>query len=326
VLGLHAAVAAPAILAARLLRPGPAATNSGLGVGAAVAGLLWALVPPSAWLDAVAPLPLVAAALAGWAGWRLARGGGAEGGGDAAARLAASVFALALLGKIALSAQVSQFGFVLAMPATVLLVAALTGWAPAWLDRTGGSGTAFRCYAGVLLACFILAHWRIESGFVNAKTHPVGEGPDRFWAGARARNIDAAVAAVRELSAGDARLFVLPEGVMVNYLARRENPGRLFGFLPNGFVEESAVVKMLQESRPEVVVVTDRPVSEFGVAPLGFGYGRRIMAHVNRDYRLARQVGPSPFMPGGNGIAVMVRGDYRRPPTEGTQGVVPGIP
>ena len=101
---------------------------------------------------------------------------------------------------------------------------------------------------------------------------------------------------------------------MINYLARRENPGKLFGFLPNGFVEESAVVRMLQESRPEIVVITDRPVREFGVAPLGFGYGRQIMAAVNRDYRPARQFGPSPLMPGGNGIAVMLRSDYRPPP------------
>lgn len=313
-LGWHAAVVLPAVAAARLCRPGIAAAWAGAGAGAAAAALLWFLVPPLSWLDVAAPLPIEAAAIVAGTAWLLWREKGTGGEGLAGARLAVAVFALGLLGKIVLSAQVSQFGFVLAMPATMLVVGALLGWVPSWLDRAGGSGPAFRWVAGALLACFVVAHWRIERDFLAAKTHPVGEGTDRFWAGARGRNVGAAAAAVRDLSGEGARLFVLPEGVMINYLARRENPGRLFGFLPNGFVQESAVVRMLGETRPEIVVVTDRPVREFGVAPLGFGYGLQIMALLNRDYRLERQIGPSPLMPGGNGIAVMVRKDYRRPP------------
>jgi hypothetical protein len=290
---------------------------AGAAVGAALAVLLWIFVPPLSWLDVVAPLPIEAAAVAAWAGWRLWRQKDTGSGVLAATRLSVAVFAMLLLGKIVLSTQVSQFGFVLAMPATMLLVCALMGWVPSWLDRAGGSGPAFRLVMGALLVCFVVAHWRIESDFITAKVHPVGEGPDRFWAGARGSNVGAAAAAVRELSGEGARLFVLPEGVMINYLSRRENPGPLFGFLPNGFVEEQAVVRLLQESRPEVIVVTDRPVREFGVAPLGFGYGREIMALVNRGYRPARQFGPSPLMPGGNGIAVMLRSDYRQPQPQG---------
>jgi len=310
-LGWHAAVVAPAILIARRCRPGAAAFLIGLGTGGAGAVLLWIVVPPVSWLDVAAPFPLEVAGIAIWAGWRLhqSRGGGDEG--PAATCLAVAVFALALLGKIALSTQVSQFGFVLAMPATVLLVSALMGWVPSRLDEGGGAGVAFRCIMGLLLACFVAAHWRIERDFMAAKGYPVGEGADRFWADSRGKNIDAAVAAVRSLSAEDARLFVMPEGTIINYLARRENPASLFGCVPNGFVEESAVVRMLRESRPELIVITDRPVQEFGVAPLGFGYGRQIMALVNRDYRRGRQIGPSPLMPGGSGIAVMVRNDYR---------------
>ncbi|HWR96979.1 MAG TPA: hypothetical protein VN317_01010 [Candidatus Methanoperedens sp.] len=303
----QAAVLAPAFLVGRRCRPGTGAVLIGLGLGATIAALLWLVVPRISWLYVLRPLPVAAAAIAVWAGRRVFRSRTGGEAGLAGTRLAASVFALALLGKMILNAHVYHYGFVLAMPATLLVVCALMSWAPSRLDAVGGAGIALRCATGILLAVFVFAHWRIEDRLLSAKVYQVGAGPDRFWADHRGRNINAAVEAVRSLTAADSRLFVMPEGAIINYLARRENPGRLLGFVPNGFVQETEIVRVLQDSRPEMIAITDRDVREFGSLPLGSGYGREVMALVNRDYQLVRQFGPSPFVPNGDGIALLAR-------------------
>src|SRR5262249_46335538 len=52
-----------------------------------------------------------------------------------------AMFALLLLSKVVLKVRLSHYGFVLAMPATVLLVAWLTGVIPAWLRARNGGGS-----------------------------------------------------------------------------------------------------------------------------------------------------------------------------------------
>ena len=65
-----------------------------------------------------------------------------------------NVLILALLLKMILQARIINYGFTLALPATLLTCAALTGWIPARLDRRGSSGlvpggfsspTKYRC-------------------------------------------------------------------------------------------------------------------------------------------------------------------------------------
>lgn len=275
-LSLHAVLLAPAWAIARVCKPGVVSWLVGLGAGAATAALLWHVVHPSAWPFFILPLPLEAAAIAVWAARRLAGSRATGDTGLAGTLLAVSVFAVALLGKIALNTSVMHYGFVLAMPAT-------------------------------LLAVFVAAHQRIESGYLAAKVHQVGAGPDRFRPDRRGMSINAAVAAIRSRSHAGSTLFVVPEGAMINYLARRQSPVPFLGFLPNGFVEEPTVVRALLARPPDLIAITDRNVAEFGVGPHGRGHGKEVMAVIERDYRSIGQFGPSPLVPGGNGIQVLAR-------------------
>jgi hypothetical protein len=73
-------------------------------------------------------------------------------------RLAMSLFSFLLLGKIVLNVTVSQYGFALAMPATLLFVVALVSWAPQWISRFGGTGGFFKAAALTLWVIVVGLH------------------------------------------------------------------------------------------------------------------------------------------------------------------------
>jgi hypothetical protein len=314
-LGCHAALLVPTVWLARRCKPGLRGLGIGLGIGVLSGFLLWKDVPQLRWLDMVRPFPLEVLAITAWAGWRVVRG--RTGGDDPAllgTRLALSVFSLLLLARMLFHTVVYHYGFVLAMPAMLLVVSALMSWIPSWLDRNGGAGVLLRCVAAAVLVVFVVAHWRIESGYLTAKTYEVGSGPDRFWADRRGENINKTVAAVLALTPPGSRLFVVPEGAMVNYLARRDIPGLMNGFLPNGFTDENSVIRMLQRDPPAAIVMTGNSMDEFGVGPFGFGYGRELLAWINRSYVSAQTFGPSPLMPSQNGMSVLIPRDLQLSP------------
>jgi len=77
-------------------------------------------------------------------------------------RLMLVVLGLGLLGKILLKARFYNYGFVLAVPATMLVVMALLDWIPEAIARHGGSGSGFRLMGLALLAGFVTVHLQIQ--------------------------------------------------------------------------------------------------------------------------------------------------------------------
>ena len=111
--------------------------------------------------------------------------------------------------------RVRQYGFGLAMPATMLLVVLLTSVVPAIVSRRGGNGARLRQTATVFLLGIMavpvvasVRDWRLCSV-------PVGSGRDRFLADERGRIVQAAVDAVDSRLKPDETLLVMPEGVMI---------------------------------------------------------------------------------------------------------------
>jgi hypothetical protein len=62
----------------------------------------------------------------------------------ACGQLTLTIFALVLLAKMALRVTVIHYGFVLALPGTLLLTAAAVAWFPAWVAARGGSAWVAR--------------------------------------------------------------------------------------------------------------------------------------------------------------------------------------
>ena len=227
-----------------------------------------------------------------------------------------AVFALGLLGKMLLFARLEHYGFVLAAPASWLLVAAWVGVLPALLRaRTGGGGVARAC-ALVLCAVFAVAFWQRSDRRYAVKDWPVGEGADRILAerpGAARRPalVEQTRAALASRIAPGETLLVLPEGAILNYWLRQKNPSRFWLFLPTELAAfgEAAMLRDLAAYPPDWLVLAHRDPREFGAGPFGRDprNGRALLAWVREHYERVERFGAEPFTGAGFGTVVLQR-------------------
>lgn len=292
-------------------RRGLVAAGAALAVGAC----LWLAGERIAWLRAARPLPLAALVIGAAAALRWLRSDVTttrEGGATrerAARTLAFAALALALLLKMLLQARTTNYGFTLALPATLLVAAALVGWVPEWLDGRGRSGAVFRAGAAAALLVFAAAHLIATGGWLARKTVTVGRGTDAFRADARGEFVNAAVESVRE---GEARtMAVLPEGVLLNYLARVPNPTPYVNFMPPELIlfGEEAWLEAFAAAPPDVVLYVHKDTSEYGYPYFGTDYAVELDAWVRATYRPIGLMGQEPLQPGtGFGVRLFARG------------------
>lgn len=256
----------------------------------AVAGVLLALDWREFWIHAGRPLPVLAAgALAG----ALARLRGVRDQPDARARsvlrVALAALAFAMLLRMLLNARLHHYGFVLALPATALVTAMAVSSIPAWIRRRGGAPAVFQAAALAVALAAAAAHLQQTGLWIARKTVAVGAGRDRFVAEDRGRVLAEALEQIRKAAPPEATLVVLPEGVMLNYLARRRNPTPYVSFLPPELIifGEERVVASLREARPDLVVLLQRDTGEYGVGGFGSGYGGAIREWLTGSYHQA---------------------------------------
>ncbi|HET9553345.1 MAG TPA: glycosyltransferase family 39 protein [Anaeromyxobacteraceae bacterium] len=275
---------------------------------AALAAAAWTWIPEAAWFDAARPLPAVAAAFSVAslvAAWR-AQGPCQP---AALARVAVSVFALLLLLKMVLNARLYQYGFVLAMPATVLLVAWLGGAAPRLLRRGGGSGVVFRAVAVTVLVYVAAVHLQVDDRYFAQKTVTVGAGADAFLADGRGEFVNAILGGLSQAAPPGATLAVIPEGVMINFLSRRANPTPYVASLPDALAVygEGALLDRYQADPPQSVVIVSRNASEHGATTFGVDYGVLTLRWLDERYEISATMGGSPFDPDAYGMMLLSR-------------------
>ena len=192
-------------------------------------------------------------------------------------RLLLAVLAAALMGRMLLNGRIYQFGFYQAALAALLVPAMLIGKLPARL----GLGRWGRVVAVVGCLCLIGPGVVILAGqsrhMLQLKTQPVGEGRDQFYTftpqlDPTGEMVGQASQWLRTASAGQAQtLLVLPEGEMINYLARLPSPVApfFFFFAATSGGREAAIVRDLEKNPPDWVVLVSRDLREYGVQCYG---------------------------------------------------------
>ncbi|MCA9249306.1 MAG: hypothetical protein KDA42_19425 [Planctomycetales bacterium] len=238
---------------------------------------------------------------------------------DLAALATFAVFALLLLAKMALVPRIIHYGFVLAMPATVLAVAALIHHAPAIVCRRWRGGPHFRRVAKALVVADLLGFVLMSSANVPRKTLLVASGADEM----KTYNTDTAATGpvlnqlldmLRGLPA-EATVATFPEGAIVNYWARRTNPTGFTNAMPPELCMfgEANYVAALERTRPDFIVLIDKEMAEYGVGPFGGDdFGHEIMAWIRANYQVRRTLGAMPFAGEGFGIQLLVPRSHAR--------------
>lgn len=219
------------------------------------------------------------------------------------------IFASGLLGKMVLFTRIAHYGFVMAMPATLLLVVAVVGWVPDWLDRRGGYGGLFRAIALAIISVVAFACWQKMNWWFATKTVPVASGGDAFLSDWRALAVEPALREISRRFPPGATLAVLPEGVMLNYLSRRVNPTPYTLFMLGDLIVfgEDRMLSAFQEHPPDCIALVHKDTSEYGPQFFGRDYGQRLFNWINENYREVWSTGAQPFRSEKFGIQLLER-------------------
>jgi hypothetical protein len=228
-----------------------------------------------------------------------------------------SAFALSLLAKIGLNARVYHYGFYLALPATTVSIVFLAWLVPQWLQSqsAGTAGKRFRTMTIWALVAAVVPYLGLSHGWYRMKIIPIGSGGDRFYVSNAPEQGGLAVRdtleQILQLSPSGSTVAVLPEGVMLNYLSRRETPLRVVNLMPPELVAfgESEVLRSLRAAPPELVLLVRRDVSEYGYPSFGTDpeYGQAIMTWVRAHYHTLKVVGVRPGREADSGIEILRR-------------------
>ncbi|MSU24521.1 MAG: hypothetical protein EXS32_11955 [Opitutus sp.] len=230
-------------------------------------------------------------------------------------RILLGVLAAALMSRMFLSGRIMQFGFVQAALAAMVVVAVVFAESAEWMTPRRGRRRAVACVAAALLVPGIVWCSAYSRRYLKAQDFAVGEGRDRFYTfppnlDATGYLVNKVVEVLRELPRGST-LFALPEGEMINYLARRPSPlpqFQFYSFTTEGG-RELAVVAALEAHPPDVVVIISRDLKEFGITQYGErdGGGRQIMQWLGQHYQVAHHIGDDPLNSDQRGAYVLQR-------------------
>lgn len=315
------AVFAP-VAALNLILRRPGGYRTGLAAAMAILIASALMSRRMLWDESVRPLPLVMAAIAGASGVMVLRHrADSRRRARALLRVVLSLFALALMGKMLLNVHTYHYGFALAMPATLILVIALVEWVPGAITRLGGYGNGFRAAAVAVVVVIVIAHLKAYAFWFNQKTFLVSSGPDAFVADGRGLLMEAALRDLSRRMGPDETLAVFPEGIMLNYLARRVTPLPYLSLPP--FIlhtqGEDTVLSTLRAHPPDYIALAHKDTSEEGFQLFGRDYGQRVYAWIRNHYRDVALFGAPPLRDERFGILLMRRsGSLSGSETNGT--------
>lgn len=271
------------------------------------------------WMELPRLLPFAAAAAALVATVKLLKGSR-----RAAGFLVMAVFALAMTGKAALNLHLFHYGFFLALPATVLVIAALAHHAPRLLATRRGGGAVFRAVAIAAVAACCLHHVRWTKEIDGLKTLPLGDGGDRIitfgpeWSD-QGPPMKEALDWIRRSTPPGSSLVGLPEGIMLDYLARRVTTVPLINFTTGEVIVwgETTLLEALQRRPPDYVALVARKTEDLGLGRFGAvpGYGRRVVQWVETRYETVARFGAEPLAGVGFGVRILRRRDVAREET-----------
>ena len=112
--------------------------------------------------------------------------------------------------------------------------------------------------------------------------YAVGDGRDKFLGDRRCEFADLLLEDLRHRVRPGETLCVLPEGIMVNYLARIESSSPFDSFIPPvlQMFDERTIVASFEAHPPDYVLLSHRDSPEYGAAYFGRDYAQKLSTWV----------------------------------------------
>jgi hypothetical protein len=224
------------------------------------------------------------------------------------------LWSLGLLAKLGLFCRIWHYGFVLAMPAFLSAIYLLLWRLPSLLERRGVQPMPFRALLSLALILGLTRLTIASQTLYAEKSMPVGSGADQMFAfDPHYRGRDAQIAAallwMETNCPPGATLAVLPQGAMLNYLARRDNPTAYPAWNPPEMAafEQAAMTDQFIRHSPDYIVLLQVDYGEYGENFFGVEkrFGLDLMRWIDAHYRPVWQSGHDWLKDGQFGIKIL---------------------
>ena len=117
---------------------------------------------------------------------------------------------------------------------------------------------------------------------------------------------------IEALVGQDETLTAFPEGLMFNYLTRRQSASTYTAFLPTFFaVFGDTILESLQQNPPDFLLLVERSTMEYGYRYFGGDYAAEVLDWIRLNYVEISQIGKKPFSGEGFGVVLMKRMSYQ---------------
>jgi hypothetical protein len=236
-----------------------------------------------------------------------------------------SLFAFALLAKLGLFPRIWQYGFALAMPAFTSSIYLLFWLLPKLLEmKFGISSLQFRVIVGLILligfgSLLNLSQWAYEK-----KSQAVGANGDKIMTYnpninfENSQAINDALQWTQNFMAPNATMAAIPQGIMLNYLARHADSTPCLYWDPNvmAVFGPSNMTAAFEKNPPDYVFVVEWKATDFNAGYFGSSpdFGFDLMQWIQRNYKVQQLYGDEPTKTGRFGIEILKRADFTGPP------------
>lgn len=221
---------------------------------------------------------------------------------DALPMLVFIIFAFVMVWKVILRVTLNVYGFALTMPATLVVVAGLVYHVPRLAAKNAQSAMFIRALSVILVAMFLVMEIGVVSDTYLTRNYLIDTGKERIITYDAVLNIegpviDETLKKINEKIRPDENFLVIPEGILLNYLTRRETPSPYTSFLLGDLVmhHEEKMVERLSRRLPDYVILIDRSVSEWGFKKFGVDTGTKVSGWVIKNYIPIYTIGNIPF-------------------------------
>jgi hypothetical protein len=209
-----------------------------------------------------------------------------------------SIFGLFLLAKIVLNAKIMHYGFVLAMPATLLLIIFFTGLISIWLQKSFNQGYIFRYLIIFFITVDIFFLFLVSNYFYEKKNYKVGHDDNYILSydpeyDVRGKAVNVILQNICDMPEIE-NILVLPEGIMINFMIKKPSPIEFYNFmLPEMIIfGENNMLLSIKNNSPKYILFLERDTSEYGVKYFGQQktYGNIIMKWIKENYSILWQI------------------------------------
>lgn len=152
-----------------------------------------------------------------------------------------------------------------------------------------------KCFSTTIFVClFIMAGLYVGANFqhraencLEIKTQRGSVLSRSVEEGINGQNL---ISYIEENIPSDKSIWVIPEGIMINFLTKHESFDKHFGLLPFNVTSdgEENIISDLEKTSPDYIVEAERNMFEYGKAGLGLDYGIKIAEYIRQNYTLEK--------------------------------------